>query len=81
MPVFNDITSLVEDDVVEGLGDAFTATSGFGVHPHYSAKNIPVSEVTFVPWRYVGRHVGDFYGIAPVGKQGAKAPIVPKPAW
>ena len=24
---------------------------------------------------------GDFYGIAPVGKEGARAPIVPKPAW
>src|SRR5215510_7313955 len=23
----------------------------------------------------------DFYGVAPAGKQGAKAPVVPKPAW
>jgi branched-chain amino acid transport system substrate-binding protein len=24
---------------------------------------------------------GDFYGIAPIGKEGARPPIVPKPAW
>jgi len=30
----------------------------------------------------VGQWQGnDFYGIAPVGKQGAKAPIAPKPGW
>ena len=30
----------------------------------------------------VGQWQGnDFYGIAPLGKPGAKAPVVPKPAW
>jgi branched-chain amino acid transport system substrate-binding protein len=30
----------------------------------------------------VGQWQGnDFFGIAPVGKEGARPPIVPKPAW
>jgi hypothetical protein len=60
---FDQVAQLVEDDVVEGLGDAFTSTTGFSVLEHFSGKAFPVGEVTFVPWQYGCRHVGKFYGL------------------
>ena len=64
-----DVTGLVANDVVEGLGDGFRATSGFRILEQFDGMDLPVGEVTFVPWQYGCEHVGDFHGLSASGRE------------
>ncbi len=40
-----------------------------------------VNNIVAPPWYVNQWQNGEFYGLAPIGKAGARAPIVPKPEW
>jgi hypothetical protein len=63
--------SVVDDDITNGLGDIFEPISSRAVsvaQAFRDTETITNTEITAVPWTYQCRHVGDFNGIFPTGR-------------
>jgi hypothetical protein len=66
---FSTAQELVRDDVMDGLSFAFEPTGGFGLLKSFDGKELPAGAVTFVPWQFSCRHVGEFLGIEATGRE------------
>jgi hypothetical protein len=63
--------SVVDDDITNGLGDIFEPISPRAVsvaQAFRDTETITNKEITAVPWTYQCRHVGDFNGVFPTGR-------------